>query len=62
MIQSRRDLRCQQIGIQDIEAVDSFTYLGTEVTIDDEQEVEIQRIIMSGNKSILLPVTYQNHD
>jgi hypothetical protein len=32
MIQSRRDVSCQHTGILDIEAADSFTYLGTELT------------------------------
>jgi hypothetical protein len=31
-IQSRRDASCQQTDILDIEAVQSFTYLGTELT------------------------------
>jgi hypothetical protein len=43
MIQSRRDVSCQQTDILGIEAVDSFTYLGTELTKGNEEEVEIKR-------------------
>jgi hypothetical protein len=34
----------------DIEAVDSFTDLGTKLTQGNEEEVEIQKRIMSANK------------
>jgi hypothetical protein len=58
MIQSRRDVSCQQTDILDIEAVDSFTYLGTELTKGYEEEVEIKKRIMSANKVYfsLLPI------
>jgi hypothetical protein len=39
MIQSRRDVSCQQTDILDNEAVDSFTYLGTDITKGNEEEV-----------------------
>jgi hypothetical protein len=50
MTQSRRDISFQQTDILDIEAVDSFIYLGTELTKGNEEEVEIQKRIMSANK------------
>jgi hypothetical protein len=58
LIQSRRDLSCQQTDTLDIEAVDGFTYLGTELTKGNEEEVEIQKRIMSANKVYfsLLPI------
>jgi len=40
MIQSRRDVSYQQTDILVIETVDSFTYLGTELTKGNEEEVE----------------------
>jgi hypothetical protein len=40
MIQSRRDVSYQQTDILVIESVDSFTYLGTELTKGNEEEVE----------------------
>jgi hypothetical protein len=57
MIQSR-DVSCQHTDILDIEAVDSFTYLGTDITKGNEEEVEIQKRIMSANKVYfsLLPI------
>jgi hypothetical protein len=51
MIQSRRDLSCQQTEIQNIEAVNSFTYLGTELMRGNEEEVEIEKRIMSANRN-----------
>jgi hypothetical protein len=58
MIQSGRDISCQQTDILDIEAVDSFIYLGTKQTKGHEEEVEIQKRIMSANKVYfaLLPI------
>jgi hypothetical protein len=50
MIQSRRDVSCQQTHLLGIEAVDSFTYLGTGLTKGNEEEVEIKKRIMSANK------------
>jgi hypothetical protein len=35
--------------MQDIEAVDSFTYVGKELKRESVEEVEIQKIIMSAN-------------
>lgn len=40
----------QQTKIQDIEAVESFSYVGIELTRENEDEVGIQKIIMSANK------------
>jgi hypothetical protein len=58
MIQSRRDVSCQQTDVLGIEAVDSFTYLGTELTKGNKEEVEIKKRIMSANKVYfsLLPI------
>jgi hypothetical protein len=58
MIQSRRDVSCQQTDILGTEAVDSFTYLGTELTKGNEEEVEIKKRIMSANEVYfsLLPI------
>jgi hypothetical protein len=50
MIQSRRDVSCQQTDILGIEAVDSFTYLGIGLTKGNEEEVEIKKRITSANK------------
>jgi hypothetical protein len=55
MIQSRRDVNCQQTNILDIEAVDIFTYLGTEAK-GNEEEVEVQKRIMSANKVYFSPL------
>jgi hypothetical protein len=43
VIQSRRDVSCQQTDILGIEVVDSFTYLGPELTKGNEEEVEIKK-------------------
>ena len=48
-IQSRKDLTHQQTEIWDVEAVDSLPNLGTELTRENEGEVEIHRRIMSAN-------------
>jgi hypothetical protein len=50
MIHSRRYLSRQQTEVPDVEAVANFAYLGTELTRESEQEVEIQKRIMSANK------------
>jgi hypothetical protein len=50
MIQSRRDVSCHQTDILGTEAVDSFTYLGTELTKGNKEEVEIKKRITSANK------------
>jgi hypothetical protein len=42
--------------ILDIEAVDSFTYIGTELTKGNEEEVEIQKRIVS-KQDTLFPIT-----
>jgi hypothetical protein len=49
----QRDLSCQQIEIHNIEAVSSFTCTGTELTRENEEEIEIHNIIMSANKALL---------
>jgi hypothetical protein len=46
-------LSCQQIEIQNIETVISFTYIGTELTRENEEEIEIQNIIMAASKALL---------
>jgi hypothetical protein len=58
MIHSRRDLNHQQTKTQDTEVVDSFTYLGTELTKGYEEKVERQKRIMSASKVYfsLLPI------
>jgi len=48
-MQSRRDLNHQWTEIEDIKAVNSFNYLGTVLTKGNEEEVEIQKKIMSAN-------------
>lgn len=46
------DLSCQKIEVQNIEAVNSFTYVGTELTRENE-EIEIHNRFMSANKASL---------
>lgn len=46
-------MSCQQIAIHNIEAVNSFTYIGTELTRENEEEIEIHNIITSANKVLL---------
>jgi hypothetical protein len=46
-------LSCQQIEIQDIVAISSFTYIGTELTSENEEEIEICNIITAANKALL---------
>jgi hypothetical protein len=41
MIQSGRDLICQQTETQNTEAVNNFTYLETQLSGENEEEVEI---------------------
>jgi hypothetical protein len=56
MIQSRRDVSCQQTDILGIETVDSFTYLGPELTKGNEEEVEIQADNYVSKQGILFPI------
>lgn len=44
---------CQQIEIHYTEAVNNFTYVGTELTRENEEEIEIHNRIMSESKALL---------
>jgi hypothetical protein len=43
----------QQIEVHYIEAVNYLTYVGTELTRENEEEIEIHNRIMSENKALL---------